>query len=229
MKKYSHLLFDLDQTLFDFKTSSKMALTQVFAELGLPTEDVTFLEYEIINSEVWKMLQEGKISAKDLKGLRWKKFLDKFNLIFDPFEINDFYLDSLVEYTIVYPKVKDLLKLLFDEFRLIAVTNGLERVQKSRLKISRLTDFFEHVVISEEIGFAKPQKEYFDHVFKLCYQPKRNEVIIIGDGLTSDIKGANNYGIHSIWYNPEKLDLLPEIQPTYTISKLHETIEILLH
>lgn len=226
--KYKWVYFDLDETLFDFNESSKMALREVFFELGLSDHEETYNEYYTINTEVWNMLQEGTISAIELKSLRWNRFLEKYGLTYKAIDLNELYLDSLIEYTIVYPGSFDVLKILCNDFRLVAVTNGLERVQKARLNISKLENFFEHVVISESIGCAKPQKEYFDFAFNLCGNPKKQEVILVGDGLESDIKGACNYGIDCIWFNPLQKVNPNSYNPTYEVRDLHDAVEIIL-
>jgi YjjG family noncanonical pyrimidine nucleotidase len=226
--KYKWVLFDLDETLFDFQGSSKMALREVFYELGLNDNENTYNDYFTINSSVWRQLQEGTITAIELKSLRWRKFLDKFGLDYNPEELNEFYLDSLIEYTVLIPGAVDLLKTLFHYLRLAIVTNGLERVQKARLKIGKIEGFFEHLVISEEIGVAKPQTAFFDFTFEKCGHPNKDEVILIGDGLSSDIKGAYDYGVDSIWYNPNKTTNETGIKPTFEISELHEAIKIIM-
>lgn len=226
--KYKWVYFDLDETLFDFNESSKMALREVFFELGLSDHEETYNEYYTINTEVWNMLQEGTISAIELKSLRWNRFLEKYGLTYKAIDLNELYLDSLIEYTIVYPGSFDVLKILCNDYRLVAVTNGLERVQKARLNISKLENFFEHVVISESIGCAKPQKEYFDFAFNLCGNPKKQEVILVGDGLESDIKGACNYGIDCIWFNPLQKVNPNSYNPTYEVRDLHDAVEIIL-
>ena len=226
--KYKWVFFDLDETLFDFNESSKMALREVFFELGLSDQEETYNEYYAINNEVWKMLQEGTISAIELKSLRWNRFLEKYGLTYKALDLNELYLDSLIEYTTVYPGSIEVLKILCNDFRLVAVTNGLERVQKARLNISKLANFFEHVVISESIGCAKPQKEYFDFAFNLCGNPKKQEVILIGDGLESDIKGACNYGLDCIWFNPLQKINPNSYHPTYEVSDLHHAVEIII-
>jgi YjjG family noncanonical pyrimidine nucleotidase len=226
--KYKWVLFDLDETLFDFQGSSKMALREVFYELGLNDNENTYNDYYTINSSVWRQLQEGTITAIQLKSLRWQKFLDKFGLDYNPEDLNEFYLDSLIEYTVLIPGAVDLLKALFSYLRMAIVTNGLERVQKARLKIGKLEGFFEHLIISEEIGVAKPQKAFFDFTFEKCGHPNIDEVILIGDGLSSDIKGAHDYGVDSIWYNPNNATNETGIKPTFEISDLHEVIKIIM-
>ncbi len=226
-KKYRWLLLDLDNTIFDFNTSSRLALASLMQEVGIENTDENWQVYVDINKKIWGKLETGEFTPDQVKWKRFDIFFKEYNVHYDAHDANEFYLESLVENFRLIPGTDDVVRQLYDDYRLVAITNGLKKVQKPRLQRSGLYDLFEGVVVSEEIGSAKPQKAFFNHAFDLMNHPPKEETLVVGDSLSSDIQGAKNYGLHACWVNPGHSDNNTALIPEYEIEDLKELFEIL--
>lgn len=224
LRKYKWILFDADNTLFDFDQASFMALKALLSELGIEQSEHEniWAIYEKINHEVWRSFEKGQMDAVTLRSRR-------FDLFFERIEINHMsgvlankkYLDNLVEYSFLLDGALELLNKL-DAYNLVIITNGLKEVQRRRYDKLNMDRYFEHLVVSDEIGKSKPNIDFFDHTFELIGQPSKSEVLVVGDNLMSDIKGGNNYGLDTVWYNPKGVPNTSEAVPSYEIKKLSD-------
>lgn len=227
--KYKTILFDADGTLFDFDKAAVEALKSSFKKFNLEWTTNTFLIYENVNKKIWNDFEKGLITTKEIKTERFKRFFDIIEVSnIDSIQFSKDYLEFLSQNNYLLDGAKDIIKWSSERFALAIVTNGLASVQNPRFKSSELRKYFKHIIISEEIGFAKPKKEIFDHTFDLLNNPSKESVIIIGDNLTSDIKGGEDYGIDTCWFNPANTVSNTGINPTYEISNLNEFKKILL-
>ena len=226
--KYTTILFDADGTLYDFDKAALEALKSSFEKYKLEWEDDIFERYEIVNKKIWEEFEKGLLTPSQIKTERFKIFFsqNKINNV-NPDEFSMDYLTFLSQNNFLFPYAEDIVKWCSENFDLALVTNGLAYVQNSRFKNSSLRKYFKHIVISEEIGAAKPHKEIFRHTFNLLNQKTKENVIIIGDNLNSDIKGGINFGIDTCWINPSGKENASEIKPTFTIKKLDELKNIL--
>lgn len=227
--KYKTILFDADGTLYDFDKAAVEALKSCFNKYNLEWTINTFLIYEDVNKKIWNDFEKGLITTKEIKRERFKRFFDIIEISnIDSLKFSNDYLEFLSQNNYLLEGAKDIVKWSSEKFELAIVTNGLASVQNPRFKNSELRKYFKHIIISEEIGFAKPKKEIFDYSFDLLNNPSKESVIIIGDNLTSDIKGGEDYGIDTCWFNPSQTIRNSEISPTYEISDLNELKNILL-
>jgi 2-haloacid dehalogenase len=199
---YTWLLFDADDTLFDFPRAEANALRWTLEQAGLPFETPYFEIYSRFNLQVWKEFERGEVTSTELRTKRFRLFFDEIGFAADPEAVSPLYLRNLARGTDLLPGAEETIRALKGRFRLALVTNGLADVQNPRLARSALADCFEKVFISEEVGAAKPSTEYFDVVFREIGAPPKSEVLIIGDSLSSDMQGGINYGIDTCWYNP---------------------------
>jgi len=224
--KYKLVLFDADGTLFDFDTAEREAFEETFKEFGV-FEDQERLHkvYEIINMAIWRDFEQKKITSKELRIERFRRFFVKENIQIDPVIFSPFYLKRLSEGTHLLPGAQEIINFLFEKCELALATNGLADVQNPRFAGSELVEYFKHIFISEEIGHPKPDKEFFQYVFQEL--PYKESSIIIGDSLTSDIKGGNDFGIDTCWFNPNKCTNKSRIIPTYEINDLGDLRSIL--
>ncbi len=228
MSKYTTVLFDADDTLFDFKRSEHEAVKDVLSLVGLPTTDEIVEKYSEINQSYWKMLERGEITKKDLFIARWKTFLDFYGLVdADAEMIAKHYLTSLSQKCYILDGAEELCKKLYGRVKMYIVTNGYAIVQHGRFDKSTLRHYFEDMFISEEMGAEKPTIQYFDAVFSKIPDFDKDTSIIIGDSLSSDIKGGINAGIDTCWYNPNRKIAPGGMNITYTISDLSEIENIL--
>ncbi|MEW6400657.1 MAG: YjjG family noncanonical pyrimidine nucleotidase [Chloroflexota bacterium] len=227
-KHYSWLLFDADGTLFDYNLAETTALRNTFASLGLPFADAHLGVYQKINHGLWQALERHEITPDVLQVRRFELVLDALQLTGSPEQMSKTYVEQLGLCTDLIDGAYELLQSLHGKFHLAIVTNGLQTVQRSRLARSTIRDFIEELIISEEVGAAKPQGAYFDIAFSRIGNPPKSDVLIIGDGLSSDIKGGVDYGIDTCWFNPASQPRPGDLAITYEIRRLDELLEILL-
>ena len=167
-------------------------------------------------------MQTGLI--KQIKQL----FLKELNLIGNPLEMSQTYLSFLVEHSTLWKGAKDLLKQLSPDDQMAGSTNGVKEVQRPRLALTQIDHYFKTIVVSDEIGVAKPQSGFFDYTFEQIQQPPKNRVLVIGDSLNSDMKGGQNYGVDTCWFNPLGKGNLTEVVPTYESRTLRDLVDNVL-
>ncbi|MCQ2556830.1 YjjG family noncanonical pyrimidine nucleotidase [Ligilactobacillus equi] len=221
MSKYKYLLFDIDDNLLDFQASEDIALGKMFTYVGLEDSPEVRARYHRYNRAMWSSLEKGYISREYLFLKRFASFLDKiYDIQVDnPQTLDDKYQTWLSQEHRLIPGALETLQTLKTQgYHLYVVTNGVASTQKQRLKDSGLNQYFEKVFISEEIGAQKPALAFFDYVFAHS-EAKREESLVLGDTLSSDILGANNAGIDSVWFNPKWQPNHSEAKPTYAIKR----------
>lgn len=228
MPKYELVLIDADNTLFDFNEAEKTALCNTFDFFDLPYDGATADIYSVINNGLWKEFEQNRIGKEFLKTERFARLNRILNLNVDHINMNDVYMDFLSREAPLIEGAFEVLSKLYGKVKLVIATNGISSVQKGRLANSGISDLIDHMVVSEDTGFQKPMSEYFDYIFKLCGSYNKSKTIIIGDSLTSDIKGGYAAGIKTCWYNPLKLKNDLNIPCDYIISKLSQIPAIVL-
>ncbi|MBR6524021.1 MAG: YjjG family noncanonical pyrimidine nucleotidase [Clostridia bacterium] len=219
-----NILFDLDNTLFNFYASEKKALKKTLIHLGLNPDESMLKRYSEINLEHWKRLEKGELTRSEVKVGRYRQFFEEFGVDASPEETTAFYEIKLSEEGDLMDGALELLQYLKGKYRLYVASNGTLVCQQGRMKNTGITNFFDAHFISQQIGFEKPQAEFFDYCFANIPDFKKNETILIGDSITADIIGGKNTGIKTVWFNPngEKSHL-----PDYEIHALSE-LKILL-
>lgn len=224
--KYEIILFDADDTLFDYGMAESHALYNTFVQFGLPTgADDYAASYKEINHALWKDLEQGRITSAALRVERFNRLFIANELKLNPEEFSAAYLRFLGEGTFLIQGAIELCDELAD-FRLAIITNGIKEVQTSRIQGSPLYNTFEEIIISEEAGSQKPETGIFDYAFAKLGITDKKKVLIVGDSLTSDIQGGINYGIDSCWFNPLGKMNDSRVQPKYEIRSLSELIGI---
>jgi YjjG family noncanonical pyrimidine nucleotidase len=222
---YTWLLFDADDTLFDYPLAEGKALRSTFEHFGQVYRSEYLRIYQIFNRQVWAEFERGETSAAELRLKRFRLLFGEIDLPLDPPDFSQSYLENLAQASDLFPETADVMKALSGRYHVALVTNGLKEVQRSRLERSAIRPFIEKIFISEEMGAAKPHGGFFEAVFREIGNPPKADVLIIGDSLTSDIKGGIDYGIDTCWFNPGgKTSTLPV---TYTIASLGKLLEIL--
>ncbi len=223
--KYKIILFDIDDTLLDFSKSEEIAISNLMKYYNIiPTKENCEL-YHRINIKYWKMFENKQITRNALLVERFKDFFKEFNIEDDFEKTNNLYFDILSQLAYVIEGAEDLLEKLSKNYDLYGVTNGTTRVQKGRLAKTNIHKFLKQIYLSEEIGFQKPDIKYFDFVFEDIKIINKEEVLIIGDSVTSDIQGGINAGIDTVWYNPK--ENVSDIKCTYIVKNYQEIMIIL--
>lgn len=226
--KYEIIIFDADETLFDFKKSERDAFKNAMLEFDIEYDENHHLKiYQGINDAIWKEFEQGLITLKKLKIERFKRLSDKLNAGFDEGKFAKSYMKHLSNASFLYDDSIDLVESLHKNYRLTIITNGLTDVQDKRVRKSVIGKYFEDVVISEEVEVSKPDPKIFEHALNNIKHTDKSKVLIVGDSLTSDIQGGINFGIDTCWFNPSKNVNKTGIKPTYEISNLMELKNIL--
>ena len=223
--KYTWLLFDADDTLFDFHKSQAGALQLTLGQCGLPFRPEFLDLFVAANNQVWREFERSEITHLELRLKRFRMLFDATGLNGDPQTISPLYLRHLSQGSHLFDGAEEVIRGLKKSHRLALVTNGVKEVQRPRLAGSPIADCFEQIFVSDEMGVAKPHRAYFDMVFNGIGQPPKEQVLIIGDNLNTDMQGGLDYGIDTCWYNPQRQT--SELSVTHNITDLNELIALL--
>lgn len=227
-RKYQYLLFDADDTLFDFKASEKEALDGFFQSLNIELTDSIRDHYHRINHSLWAAFERNEITKDDVLNTRFRQLFREEGIVVDQPDLEKNYQDRLASSHITIPHVFDLLDALKNDYDLYIVSNGVATTQYSRLKASGLYSYFKGIFVSEETGYQKPQVEFFDYAFERIPSFDRSKALIIGDSLGSDMQGGINARIDTCWYNPKHLENTRSLPITYVVDSYDALKAILL-
>ena len=221
---YEWLMFDADNTLFDYEAAERQALARSFEQAELPYGPDVLVRYQQINAQLWRDFEDGKTTVERVKVDRFAQLLSTLPGagLPAPADFSARYLLNLGDCTHLIPDAEFVLQQVGRRAHLALITNGLATVQRSRLAKSGLADHFEAVIISEEIGVAKPDPRYFDVAFD-----QKERALVIGDSLTSDMRGANLYGVDGCWFNPDGRLRDPDVEVRYEIRRLRDLLDLI--
>ena len=217
-----NVLFDLDDTLFDFHKAEKIALTKTLVHFGIDPTEETLALYSAINAAHWKRLELGEISREEVKVGRYRELFKTIGVECDPVKATAYYESMLAIGHYFMPGAPELLEVLYGKYRLYIVSNGTAKVQEGRIGSSGIKKYMDGIFISQILGANKPDKQFFDICFAEIPDFSLSETVIIGDSLSSDIKGGINAGITTVWFNPKGIENDNDIKPDYTIKELSE-------
>ena len=217
-----NILLDMDNTILDFTRAERVAASKALAAMGIQPTDELLKRYHEINEDQWRLFELGELEREQVKVRRYELLFDEMGIDASPREtakvyegllgIGHYFMDGAVE----------LLETLSGEYRLYLATNGTSNVQKSRISSSDISKYFQGIYISEDVGYNKPDPRYFEACFKDIPSFIREETVMIGDSLTSDIKGGINAGIKTVWFNYEGKSRDDSIVPDYEVHSLDE-------
>ena len=220
------LLLDLDDTILDFHKAERIALSKTIRQFGVePTEEV-LNRYHQINKWHWEQLELGIMTRAEVLVNRFGALFQELGIDVEPAACAKSYESNLSIGHYFLPGAEEAVKKLHEKYRLFLVSNGTAAVQHGRLTSAGLYPYFEQVFISQEIGFNKPDKAFFDRCFDRISGFAPDRALMVGDSLTSDIKGGVNTGLTTVWVNPEHKDC-GDIHPDYEIERLYQ-LETLL-
>lgn len=228
---FTTIFWDVDNTLLDFNYSCRGALRQGFQSMGLEITEEMMNRYFQINDSYWKRFEKGEITKEEVLHNRFADFFAEYNLLDLPqVSVDTFRKEFQKNLGNIYSYLDDSLticKSLQTKFKQYIVTNGVSATQRSKLGLSGFTDVMNDLFISEEIGAPKPQKDFFEFCLSKIDEKDRSKILLVGDSLSSDIKGANVAGIKACWYNPKEKELSDGYTVDYEIVDLHQVYEIL--
>jgi len=227
VRTYRTLLFDVDDTLLDFGAAEKDALRLLFEEMNIPlTAEIEAL-YKRINHGLWKLFEEGTMERDEVVNTRFALLFKELGQEVDGARFERKYRAYLEEGHALIEGAMELIADLQHRYDLYVVTNGVSKTQYKRLLAAGLHPIFKHVFVSEDTGYQKPMKEFFDYVFARIPGFDVEQALIIGDSLTADIKGGQLAGLDTCWFNPARKPNETVIVPTYEIQRLDELYGIL--
>lgn len=226
--KYNKIIFDLDNTILDFSDTEERSLKTIIDTYKLPYTKETVETYKEINHELWRKLEQGVITREQLFSSRFALFLETYGIQADGKKVDAVFSENLGKGYKMMAHAQELMTALKNNgYQLYAGSNGVAKTQWQRMKGAGITHFFEDVFISEEIGVEKPDPHFFNHIFDTLNTYNKEEFLMVGDSLTSDIKGANNAGIDSVWYNFSGMSITAEqVKSTYTVTSLLELMHL---
>lgn len=222
MQRYQWLLFDADGTLFDYDRAEEAALRQAFRLVGAAFEPGYLAAYRGINQALWQAVEKGTLTPGFVKVRRFELLFQSIGVACSPAAFSASYLECLAECAELVEDAAEVLRELAGKYRMAILTNGLQAVQRGRLARSVIRQHIAEIIISEEIGFSKPAREFFDVAFERLGHPSRREALMIGDGWNSDILGAVQYGLDACWYNPGRKPRPSDCALTHEIASLRE-------
>ncbi|WP_225047815.1 YjjG family noncanonical pyrimidine nucleotidase [Lacticaseibacillus kribbianus] len=216
---YQTLLFDVDDTLLDFKAGELASLRQTFAEYGLAYTPAIEADYLRLNAGLWRQYEAGAIPREQIFTSRFTQLFEKYGITIDGIEAEHKYHALLDQQAILLPGVAAVLDRL-QGARCYIVSNGIAPVQQARLAKAGIRDRFDALFVSDAIGAPKPTTRFFDFVAAHVPAFDPATTLIIGDSLTSDIQGGLNAHLDSVWYNPHFVPNRTAIRPVYTLNRL---------
>jgi YjjG family noncanonical pyrimidine nucleotidase len=219
---YNVVLFDLDYTLFDSAESEHKALTKTLRSQGIEPENRIIESYRAINQRLWKALELQELDLEQLRLQRFEELVQGFSFSCNPRILADTYTSNLGICGAFYPEAKEVLQSLAGHLKLGLVTNGVSETQRTRLALHNFDQFFDAIVISGEFGIPKPDSAIFEEALRSLNHDRTEDVLMVGDSLSSDMAGAINCGIGTCWFNPKNIPLTIDLPILHTIHSLDQ-------
>ncbi len=224
--KYTTLLMDADDTIFDFPKCEYNALKHTLEAYGLDFDDRIYRAFSSINNALWKKFEIKKITRAQL---RVERFRELIKLCFvdiyaeeNTEKLADKYIEMLAEQAILIDGAAESLEKLSEMYSIHIITNGLKPVQRRRFSVSGIEKYISGLYISDEMGTQKPSKEFFDMVLADITEKDKKKILVVGDSLTSDMQGGRNSGLDTCIYDPKDKIVIPHPLCDYKIHSLDE-------
>lgn len=223
VKSYEWILFDADETLFHFDAFS--GLKRMFSHFGVQFTKQDYQAYQTINKPLWIDYQNGIITAQQLQHQRFTTWAEELQVL--PLELNSAFMTAMAEICSPLDGAVSLLNTLKDKAKLGIITNGFTELQQVRIERTGLSNYFDLLVISEQVGIAKPHRDIFEHALSIMGSPAREEVLMVGDNPDTDILGGINAGLNTCWLNVDHKSAPDGIVPQYQVASLVELENLL--
>ncbi|MDN4629561.1 pyrimidine 5'-nucleotidase [Erwinia sp. BC051422] len=224
LKEWDWILFDADDTLFHFDAYA--GLQRLFQQYDVVFSPDDYQQYQSVNKPLWVEYQNGAITALQLQHQRFQGWADRLNVT--PLDLNNGFLSAMAELCLPLTGAVNLLNRLKGKVKMGIITNGFTALQQTRLERTGFLDYFDLLVISEQVGHAKPHPAIFDHALEKMGNPSRERVMMVGDNPDSDILGGMRAGLATCWLNADNRPLPDGIAPTWQVATLQELEEILI-
>ncbi len=214
-----YIFFDLDDTIFDFKKAERIALAKALREFKIEPTDKILSRYSEINISQWKLLELGRLTREEVEVRRYKLLFDEMGINLIPEQVTAVYERNLGIGHYLIDGAEETIKELYGKYHLYIVSNGAAAVQQSRLSSSDIVRYFDDIFISQTVGFDKPDVNFFEKCFESTNGFSKENAVIVGDSLSSDIQGGINAKIKTVWFNPKRNDT-EKIKPDFQINSL---------
>ena len=224
--KYDIILMDADETLLDFRKSEQVAFRNTFIQYGLTPDEEVFQIYSGINHRLWEAFERGEITKEDILKRRFRETFHVLGISGNFPGLEEYYQNALSEGSYRIEGAEEVCRRLAEKCSLYLVTNGVASTQRRRMKESGLQCYFEEMFISEEVGYQKPQIDFFKYVFDRIPDFDRSRALIVGDSLTSDIAGGRNAGITTCWFCRKGIPEDGAGKADYVIQNLREVYSV---
>lgn len=221
------LFLDLDDTILDFGAAEHAAIAETLRIMGVEPNEKNLKRYGEINRSCWQRMELGELTRDEVLLKRFELFYSELGINASPKETQDLYAHRLSLEHPFMDGAPELLRALFGKYKLYIASNGIAIVQDRRIRDTELEKYFDGIFISQRIGYNKPAKEFFDACFAEIEGFDPALAMIVGDSLTSDIKGGKNAGILTCYFNPKCQENRTDIKPDYEIKSLDELIPLL--
>lgn len=232
MSRFTTVFWDVDNTLLDFAYSQRQALTDCFRSIGREMTEEELGLYVRINDEFWKRLELGKVTKEQLLDGRFLVLFEKLGIT--GVDIGVFRREYQAGLGNVFSFLDDSLNIcrgLRGKVKQYVITNGVTSTQRNKLELSGLAEVMDGIFISEEIGSPKPYRQFFDYCLEHIQEKDKSRILVVGDSLSSDIKGGVQAGLATCWYRRDDSSVDGELyrlyRPDYEISDLHRIYDIL--
>lgn len=222
--KYQWILFDADETLFHFDAFKGLRL--MFSRFDIDFTEHDFAHFQTVNEPLWVDYQDGKITAAQLQNIRFESWADKLEVTTQ--KLNNAFMTAMADICTLLPGVRELVQALSGRVNMGIITNGFTALQDIRLERTGLKDTFHPLIISEQVGVAKPDAGIFEYAFERMDNPPREQILMVGDNPHSDILGGMNAGIDTCWLNVRGEMLPAGIEPRYQVGSLAELQSLLV-
>ena len=218
----TNIFFDLDNTLLDFDRGEAHALSRAFRQFGIDPTPAVLARYHDINLSQWELLEEGKLTKDQVLTRRFDLLFAELGVSCDSQAVCDLYESFLAEEHDFIPGALELLEALSPRYSLHLATNGASAVQRRRLADAGILTYFQNIFISEEVGFHKPSPAFFLACFAAIPGFDHTSALMVGDSLTSDIRGGRNAGLRTCWFDRLGRPYRPDVLPDYTVAALDQ-------
>lgn len=222
-KNYEWVLFDADETLFRFDAFQGLQI--MFSKWGVAFSEQDFQAYQIVNVALWSEYQKGTISAQHLQQQRFDTWAKTLQIPHQTLHLA--FIDAMTDICAPLEGATSLLNTLKGKSKLGIITNGFTQLQQTRLQRTGLDNHFDLLVISEQVGVAKPHRDIFEHAFNIMGKPSRENVLMVGDNPIADVQGGLGAGFDTCWFNPNKTVAPAGVKPHFEVASLSE-LELLL-
>lgn len=221
------LFWDIDDTLLDFRRAEAAAIRRTFSEIGIPVTDETVQRYSEINDSLWKRLEQRALTRDEVLVGRFAMLFEELCFSYDCRAAQNLYFSFLGEQHDYISGAKETMDALYGRYPMYAVSNGTTVIQNRRLADAGLDRYFDRIFLSQEIGAEKPSAAFFDACFAVLPDVRREEVLMIGDSLTSDMRGGETAGLHTCWFNPHGKNNCLGVRIDYEIAAPQEILTLL--